>query len=490
MVDFPSMPENFLTPGVHIEIDNSQANQGLPVQPHKILVIGQMLATGTATADTLIKLVTAPEAVVHFGRGSMLAAMVARLKGANNLTEAWAIPMADLGAGAQAAGDITFTGPATASGTLVLYVAFRRLSIGVSAGDTATEIAAAVQAAIAADLDMVVTAAVNGVDDTQVDITSRHKGEMGNDIDLRVNFHQGEALPAGVGVAITAMSGGTGNPDIAAAIAEMADEEFNTIVMPWTDAANLTLLETELADRFGPMRQIMGHAFAARRGTVSALGTFGDGRNSPHVSTIGTATSPSPPWEWAAGTAGIVALYGGNDPARPFQTLALPGIAPPVATDRPTREERNLLLQDSISTFTVDSGGVVRIDRLVTMYNLDSGGLLDRSYLDVNTMYTLSRLRYQLRARIQQKFPRHKLADDGNLIGPGQAVVTPSVIRAELVALADDWIAAGLVENIGQFKTDMIVERSPDDPNRIDALIAPDLINQLRFFAGLIQFRL
>jgi len=102
---------------------------------------------------------------------------------------------------------------------------------------------------------------------------------------------------------------------------------------------------------------------------------------------------------------------------------------------------------------------------------------------------TLYRLRFQVRARISQKFPRHKLADDGNLIGPGNAVVTPKVIRAELISLAQDWIEAGLVEGIEQFKADLLVERDQADPNRINALIPPDLVNQLRFFASMIQFR-
>src|SRR3546814_8259014 len=70
------------------------------------------------------------------------------------------------------------------------------------------------------------------------------------------------------------------------------------------------------------------------------------------------------------------------------------------------------------------------------------------SFLDVNTLLTLAALRYSQRARIAQKFPRHKLASDGTKAGAGQAIVTPSVIRAELVALAREWEDAGWVENM------------------------------------------
>ena len=48
----------------------------------------------------------------------------------------------------------------------------------------------------------------------------------------------------------------------------------------------------------------------------------------------------------------------------------------------------------------------------------------------------------------------------------------------------------GLVENLTEFKRHLLVERDPNDPNRINVLYPPDLINQLRIFAVLAQFRL
>ncbi|AXW58918.1 hypothetical protein CJO93_08400 [Ralstonia solanacearum] len=89
-----------------------------------------------------------------------------------------------------------------------------------------------------------------------------------------------------------------------------------------------------------------------------------------------------------------------------------------------------------------------------------------------------------------QKFPRHKLANDGTVFDAGQAVATPSMIRAELIALFRDWEEAGLVEDFDQFKADLQVARSSTDVNRVDVRIPPNLINQFRVFAAQIQFRL
>ena len=69
-------------------------------------------------------------------------------------------------------------------------------------------------------------------------------------------------------------------------------------------------------------------------------------------------------------------------------------------------------------------------------------------------------------------------------------MATPKIIKAEIIHLFREWESAGLVEGFDQFKDDLIVERNAGDPNRVDALIPPDVVNQLRVFAGLIQFRL
>ncbi|WP_227718400.1 phage tail sheath C-terminal domain-containing protein [Pasteurella multocida] len=40
----------------------------------------------------------------------------------------------------------------------------------------------------------------------------------------------------------------------------------------------------------------------------------------------------------------------------------------------------------------------------------------------METIATLSYIRYAIRTRITQKYPRHKLANDGTRVAPGQAM--------------------------------------------------------------------
>jgi phage tail sheath gpL-like len=194
--------------------------------------------------------------------------------------------------------------------------------------------------------------------------------------------------------------------------------------------------------------------------------------------------------EFAAAVTALVALHGNIDPARPFQTLAISGVLPPAESDLFTISERNLLLFDGISTAKVASGGLVQIDRLVTTYQTNSAGAPDVSYLDVTTMLTLLYLRYSFRNRILTKYPRHKLANDGTRFGPGQAIVTPAVLKGEMCASYRTMERAGIVENFDLFKQHLVVERNVSDPTRVDVLFPPDYVNQLRVFALLNQFRL
>lgn len=484
-ISFNTIPGNVRVPLAYVEFDSSRAVIGTPSMPYKMLFIGAMLAAGSAAVNTLTRVATADAAVALFGAGSMLARMIQQFKRTNRTIDCWAIALADDAAGVPATGTLTVTGTATAAGVLAVYIGGDRVRAAVASGSTATQAATALAAAINADTTLPVTAvSALGV----VTVTARHDGTYGNDIDLRGNYYSDDATPAGLALAASAMTTGAANPDVATAITAMGDEWFQGIVMPYTDTANMTALEEELTDRWGGTRQIDGVAYCAFRGTHAASVTFGDGRNSAFVCCMPTGLTPCPPYLWAAAVAAQASLSLSIDPARPLQTLTLPGILPPPETSRWTMEERNLLLHDGMSSWNVDSGGTVRIERLVTMFQENSFGLPDPSYLDVTTPATLSYLRYSLRARITTKFPRMKLADDGINYGPGQAIVTPKTIRAEIIALAEEWASAGLVENLDQFRAELVVERNANDRNRVDVLCPPDLVNQFMIFAAQIQF--
>ena len=484
-IAFNQIPVLIRTPGSYLEFDNSKAINGLVATPQKILLIGQRVTAGTVAANVPTRIYSGDQARLSFGNGSMLAAMCFAARAANPSTEMWAVALDDNGAGVAATGTITLTGAPTANGTLYVYLGGVRIPVNVTVGQSLTTIAGNVVTAINNVISLQATASnAAGV----ITVTYRHKGVVGNSFDIRINYAFNETTPAGLTVAIVAMNGGTSNPDVSTAIAAVSSLWAQTWINPYNDTTNVGLLEAELATRFGPMVQMEGHLFSASSGTVGTLTALGTARNSPHHTIVGIGKSPSLPYVAAAVAGAVDAAE--PDPARPRQTLALTGLLPPTQQETFSRTERDTLLQSGISTFIVDDGGNVLIERLVTTYKTNALGFTDYSYLNIETMRTLAYLRYTFRARIAQKYPRHKLADDGTQFAPGQAVVTPVLLKAEALHIFREWELAGLVEDFDQFKRDLIIERNDTDRDRVDAIIPPNTVNQFRVFAGGVQFRL
>ncbi len=335
--------------------------------------------------------------------------------------------------------------------------------------------------------DLPVHASVSG---DAITLRANNAGALGNEIDLRLNYRDTEALPTGIAAGITDMSSGATNPTLTSLITAMGDRWFHVISHPYNDATSLTAIENELADRFGPMRMIDGAAITAKDASYGTMSTLGDSRNSGHSVILRTNESPTWTPEYAAHVAGVVAYHGQIDPARPLQTLPLPYILAPAETDRDTLQERNLLLYDGIATTKVGAGDLVQIERLVTTYQTNAAGSPDTSYSSLETMLTLMYARFAFRTRMASRYPRHKLADDGTRFGSGQAVITPLIGKAEAIAWFREMEELGLFEGFDQFKADLVVERNISDPNRLDFLLPPDLINQLIVAAAKIQFLL
>lgn len=492
-----TIPNDVRVPLVYIEIDNSQALSGNIAQDQNVLLFGQMITTGdnagTATPNTVVEIPVSESAIdALFGQGSLMALAAKRYRKANSYTRTFAIASADLAAGAAATGSFIFGGPATQAGTVYLLIAGQSVQVGVIAADTAASIATKAAAAINANKNLPVTAAVDGTDTSRVNVTAKWKGLTGNDIDLRYNYYAGEQLPPGVTITWTGMANGSGAPDMAALIAAMPDEWYNHIMTPFNDTASLNTLRDELLTRWGPLKMSEAIAYTAFRGTYGETITFGEARNDFLLSCMGTSKSPSPSWEFAASYCGVASYQLAIDPARPLQTLALPGILAPAKADRFAFDERNNLLKSGIATYQVQPGDVVAIEREVSMYQKNAFGDPDPSYLDITTPATLGKMRYDVRVMVTNRFPRHKLADDNVLaqIDPAQPVVTPKLMEQAILEVALDWVTAGLMENFDLFKETLSVYRDTADRNRLNCVCHPDVVNQLRVFAALIQFKL
>jgi phage tail sheath gpL-like len=478
-------------PLFYAEMDNSQA--GYFSQPVRSLLIGQKLTAGTALVSTPYLVSTTSQAIALFGRGSMLARMHAVYRLSDPTGEVWCMAAADAGAGVAATGTITVTGPATAAGTINLYIGAQNVQVAVGSTDAANTIATNINAAINAALDLGVTSTVAT---NVVTMTCRWKGTTGNDILVIDSFRGtagGESLPTGVALAYVAMASGATNPTLTTLITAMGDDPYDFVIHPYTDSTSLDVFATEYGDasgRWSWSRQIYGHCYSALRGALGALVTAGGLRNDPHHTIAAIDVDcPHPAYEYAAAYGARNAVYIAADPARPTQTGQLTGLIAPRPGKKFIWTERNSLLTYGIATSFVVSG-VLQIERAITTYQKNTFGQADPSYLDSETLHTAAYVLRYLSNAITSKYARHKLANDGTRYGAGNAVVTPSVIRSEVLAAYDVLETLGIVENKEAFAAHLIVERDTLNPNRLNVLFPPDYVNQLRVFAVLNQFRL
>ena len=340
-----------------------------------------------------------------------------------------------------------------------------------------------------------------GAPNTIVKMTCVWKGVNGNDIQVSLNYYGGlgaEQTPVGLGITLPStgfLTGGVGVPDFENGILNMGEQEFEYVAMPYTDSESLFDWDQEYGftdnGRWGWQRQLFGHVFSAKRGEYADLVLFGQTNNSGVISIMAYETaSPSPNFEWAAAYAAKAQRALINDPARPLQALSLNKIKTAPLHMRFDFPELNSLASTGLAINKPGSDKQPMIAREQTTYQLNLYGQTDDAYELVTTLATLAKLLRNQRHAITSKFPRHKLANDGTKFGPGQAIVTPGIIKSELVAQYRMDMFNGLVEDISNFKKFLLVERDPNNPNRANVLYPPDLINQLRIFAVLAQFRL
>lgn len=493
-IGFLNYPTTNRVPGVFAEVNPSNANTASINQ--NSLLIGQMLASGTATAGQPV-LVSGANPDTLFGAGSVLALMCRQYVKSDPFGTLYALPVSDNASGVAATATITITGTATAQGVLSLYVAGTLVPVSVASADTATVIATNIAAAINAKAGLPVSAtSALGV----VTVTALNKGITGNDIDLRLNYQgaaSGEVVPAGVTVAFgggsTSGSGyllGSGalNPTLDTALANLPTTNFDFIGTAFTDAASLTSLDTFLNDtsgRWSWTQELFGGYFGAYRGTMSALTTWGVTNNNQHGSIMGVFDVPQPAWIWAAEITAQSANSLRVNPAIPLQNVLMNVMAPP-QQNRFDIGERNTLLYDGISTFRANDAGQVIMERMITTYQKNAQGQPDNSYLDVETMYQLMAYIRDARTFLSSLYSRSILVADGTPIQYGSGMVTSQTVLASVIARYRTLAAQGIVQSPDQFAKLAVAQ---NQGNGLVALYLPVMLaNQLRQIAMQVAF--
>lgn len=484
----------------------------------RVLVVGQMLATGTAVSGQLVEQIPNDNSEsALFGAKSQIASAIRAFKQINRATRIDAVPLADNGSAVQATATITVTGTATAAGSIEVAVGSVRnssLAVAVTAGDSASTVATAIAAAINANADALVTATAST---STVTITATNGGSIGNNYGVRV-----VGTAPGIAVSTTAMSGGQADPTLTGLFDAIGENRYQTIIWPYE--YGLTAVKDLLDARFNADNNVLdGVAITSAHDTFANLRTAGAAENSQSAVILGfnavdTTTNRGssllePHLDIAANLAAVrslrltdgasIARYvnSSNGPRDSFGGPALASLPyfntpfpflPLIPTGLgfdPTELED--LKTAGVSTLGVDraSTGVIA-DEIVTTYKTDSAGNPDASFKFLNYVDTSSAVREYMWNNVKARFAQSRLTL-GDVL-QDRTMANEQVIRAYMVGLYDtlsgaDFVLTQAGETARRFFVDNMRIQIDLVAGRATINMQVPLVTQLREFIGTMQ---
>jgi phage tail sheath gpL-like len=476
-ISFSEVPANAFASGVFVE--QEQVNRVVESGPitQRVLLIGQA-NTGKTMDPAVIQPVTSvAQARARYGNGSMLALMCERILAVSGSVEVYvsAFGDADLTDGAASVGSISVTGAASTAGTLSLYIAGQRVLVSVANEDLATAIATKIAAAINANVNLPVTAEVDGTDLYVVNITAKFDGVAGDQITVRQNVvaTDSDSSPVGPVLTISDLDEGAGEPDIDESLDAMGNVWYTTIGCGYTSTDAYGKLKAKGDLLSNPIEKRMFVSFMgstlAYSGYLTALGDF----NSQWVSVCNVPLSESPAFEIAASVAGAASRGAQADPARPARSLVLTGIRG--ANEGWTYTQKNAVVQAGGGTTNTGADDTVAIEDLVTTLTTDSLGNLEDAWRFVETVYNIQTKIYQLDTTFSATpFTRAVVVDDDSVTGKAYAI-RPKTVKAYAIQLVDAWVAEAWSRERDLIVAGIVAEIDASNAGRINLLI-PDII--------------
>jgi phage tail sheath gpL-like len=468
-ISFDKIPSSIRKPGKYFEFNTTLAVRTLPANKQEVLIVAGRTSGGSVAENVPVSVFSDVQAAQYFGYGSQAHIMASAMLNAYPYVSLTMVGVDDSATGVPAVGTVAVDAAAGASGTLRLYVGNAYVEVAVAKGDAAADIAADLKDAIDNKPILPVTAAV--LTDT-LTLTAKNDGTCGNDIGLAYT-----AANDCCALTVTAMSTGSGDPDITTALSTVFAEQYTKICVPWTVSEQLEDLSDHLESVSGPLEQRPGVGVFGYTGALADSVTLAAGLNDGRIVCAYLRGTRSLPMEVAAAMAGVMASE--EDPARPLNTLELDGIHAPDIDDRLSRTEQENLLYNGVTPLEVGPGEAVQIVRAVSTYTVDAQGIDDVSLLDVTTIMTLDYVRKACRTRIALRFPRSKLS-----------IKTPPKVRSELLDVLYQLESLEIVEAVADNIDLLVVERDTQDANRLNAKIPTDVVNGLHVFAGRIDLLL
>lgn len=483
-ISFNTIPSNTAASAVLIESENVRRNASVRILPQKVLLVGTFNSGYTPTIGTVKRISTLNSARALFGRGSLLSCMAESFFNNNLATEVYCLPLAEADGSVAATGTITVNSAVTTAGMYSLYIAGHLLNVKASKGDTAEDIALAIKNAINAAADLPVSATVS---DEVVTLTAKFKGSAGN-INVAQNLADGDAdkSPVGGSLTIVPLTGGTGDPSLASALASLGDAFYTFIVTPWGDSTALGNLADVGNTRAGYAVKRPFVGLSGFNGSKADYLTLVTALNSPWLCVMPVFNSPTPGYEIASATAGRMSLSNDAEPGRPCKTLTLTGVKAG-SGENLIYAEKDEFVKAGGSYTVITENAAVQLGDCITTYTTNSQGVedADTSYRYVSTICKLQAKIYSLDSLfLSSPFDRAVIVDNATT-SPLAFALSPNAVKGFLIKLIDEvWVPMAWTKDRDAVVAGLVVEINKANPARMDVEIPDVMTSELAIIAG------
>ena len=454
-------------PGQFHEFDLTSSAQGLTPLANRVLLVGMMTSAGTATADEFVQVFDELTSDAAFGKGSELALMVRKAfetgRRLGFQPEIWACPVAAPGGGTAAVFKITTSaGTAAAGGDIEFRIGEATFRAGVSAGDDQDAVALAIKAAIDAKLEQVpVTAAINGSNANEVDLTFNYASENGSDLKVLID----DVGLTGLTVASSNPTPGAGAAAIATALSNSLAKFFEVVAVANHQSEDVTALDAHLDSAWAPDAKRWRFTVMAENGTLSAANTLSAAANDYRQVIASYENSPAMPGLIAAAIA--TAISAREQANYNWDGEELPLAAPPDASVYTTAELESALAAGTTPLQPNDARDQSFIVRLITTKTTEGGNPFERAK-DLATIRGLVYTTRQLEASFSQKF---KAVNKSALVKRRMRSVAYNV----LISLEE----IGVTQNVDELFDQLLVEDDPIVATRAVVSVPESIIPNL-----------
>lgn len=495
-----------LTPGLYLVVNLIAGAASPSVGTLQTLMIAPVASDGDLTPETEFRSGGGPDsAAVAYGNGSPGHLMAKQLYAENPTAVVTFAGSPD--AAGSATGNMTFTGTPSANTAVRCDVMGREFDVAWNAGETNNDIRDRVITAInsrSANLSVVASSGGAGV----VTCTFKVLGNIGNDCKISAKLLNPQSGTEVAGpTTLTALTGGSTDPDYTDVLANASGEEYHFIVGALSNADaiqtgssnNPARIISHIETFNTGLNAMLQQVITASTTSLALASAAAEDRNVGFAQHDLTINARSLPCEFAAAECGSRLAWISLDPAanrigvtKGTSGALLYGSADPIA-DKPTFSETEAAIGSGVSINSYDAAGNIIAVRPVTTVSQDPQGAPERRLLDtqnVDAIYVVAR---DLRSALPAEFPNAKVSRD-TLPGedpPPVGVIEERDIKGFVISRLRFWQNQGVLlkSALDQVIADgtLIVQVNASDPSQVDILVPATIVPPLAKFGVVVN---